>query len=69
MPVSLYGQCADFDAINEIACRHGIPVIEDAAQAQGARRQGRVGDGASQARPCGGQIVCGVADDEVIHRL
>ena len=30
MPVSLYGQCADFDAINEIAARHDLPVIEDA---------------------------------------
>ena len=36
MPVSLYGQCADFDAINEIAARHDLPVIEDAAQSFGA---------------------------------
>jgi len=36
MPVSLYGQCADFDAINAIAARHALPVIEDAAQSFGA---------------------------------
>jgi UDP-2-acetamido-2-deoxy-ribo-hexuluronate aminotransferase len=41
MPVSLYGQCADMDAINAVAGRHGLPVIEDAAQSFGASCQGR----------------------------
>lgn len=37
MPVSIYGQCADYDLINSIAARHGLPVIEDAAQSFGAK--------------------------------
>jgi len=49
MPVSLYGQCADFDAINALACRHGLPVIEDGAQSFGATYKGR--------RSCGLSLV------------
>lgn len=41
IPVSLFGHCADMDAINAIAERHGIPVIEDAAQSFGAVYKGR----------------------------
>jgi UDP-2-acetamido-2-deoxy-ribo-hexuluronate aminotransferase len=41
MPVSLYGQVADMDAINAIAAKHGLAVIEDAAQSFGAVYRGR----------------------------
>ena len=41
IPVSLYGQPADFPAINAIAERHGLPVIEDGAQSFGAHQHGR----------------------------
>lgn len=36
MPISLYGQCADMDPINELASQYNLPVIEDAAQSFGA---------------------------------
>ena len=41
IPVSLYGQCADMDAINAIADKHGIAVIEDACQSFGAEYRGK----------------------------
>ncbi|MAK56147.1 MAG: aminotransferase DegT [Pusillimonas sp.] len=41
MPVSLYGQPADMDEINEIAARHNLVVIEDAAQSFGSEYKGR----------------------------
>ena len=49
MPVGIYGQCADMTRINAIAAKHGIPVIEDAAQCFGARHHGK--------RSCGLSLV------------
>ena len=41
IPVSLYGQCADFDEINSIAEKHNLAVIEDGAQSFGATYKGK----------------------------
>src|SRR5437868_1199830 len=51
VPVHLYGQCVDLDPLMEIAKRHGLKVIEDCAQSQGAlyknRRSGSIGTAAT----------------------
>ena len=39
--VDLYGQCADYDAINALCSQYGVPVVEDSAEALGAMYRGR----------------------------
>ena len=41
VPVHLFGQCADMDAVQAVAGRHGIPALEDCAQSTGAEYRGR----------------------------
>lgn len=41
IPVHLFGQCADMEALQRLSVKHGIPLIEDACQAIGAEYEGR----------------------------
>lgn len=80
IPVSLYGQPADFQAINPVAERHGLPVIEDGAQSFGAKHHGRRSGALSTiattsffpSKPLGGYGdggACFSNDDELAERM
>ena len=80
MPVSLYGQCPDFDEINAIAQHYSIPVIEDAAQSFGATYKGRFSCALSTigctsffpSKPLGGygdSGACFTDNDEIAQKL
>jgi UDP-2-acetamido-2-deoxy-ribo-hexuluronate aminotransferase len=78
VPVGLYGQSADMDAINAVAAKHGLAVIEDAAQSFGASYKGRRSCGLSTigctsffpAKPlgCYGDGGACFTDDEALAR-
>ncbi|MEE9452728.1 MAG: DegT/DnrJ/EryC1/StrS family aminotransferase [Gammaproteobacteria bacterium] len=80
MPVNLFGQCADYDVINEIAERHGISVVEDAAQSFGSKYKTRYSCGLATigctsfypSKPLGtyGEGgACFTHDEELAHKL
>lgn len=80
MPVSLYGQCADMDAINAVAHHYGLAVIEDGAQSFGALYHERKSCGLSTvgctsffpSKPLGGygdSGACFTNDDDLAMRL
>lgn len=80
MPVSLYGQCADFDAIHAITEKYNLPVIEDAAQSFGARYKEKASCGSTTlactsfypAKPLGGygdSGACFTNDDALMEKI
>lgn len=80
MPVSIFGQCADMKLLNAIADKHGLPLIEDAAQSFGAEQDSRKSCGLSTigctsffpAKPLGcygDGGACFTSDDDIAKRM
>ena len=80
IPVHLYGSCVDMAAVMAIAARHGIAVIEDAAQAQGATSRGKRAGATGHAGcfsfypgknlgACGDAGAVITSDHELAHRM
>ncbi len=80
IPVSMYGHCADYTAINTIALRHDLPVIEDGAQSFGAKHHGKSSCGLTTigctsffpSKPLGGYGdggACFTRDDALAERM
>jgi UDP-2-acetamido-2-deoxy-ribo-hexuluronate aminotransferase len=80
LPVSLFGQMPDYDEINALAAKHGLPVMEDAAQSFGASQHGHKSGGVTTigstsffpAKPLGcygdgGALFCN--DDQMAERM
>ena len=76
IPVHIYGQCCDMDAINAIAKKHNLFVIEDACQAMGAAYKGKMAGSLSDAAAfsffptknlgCGGDGGCITTDSDAV---
>jgi len=74
IPVHIYGQCVDMDAINEIAKKHDLVVVEDACQAMGAAYKGKMAGSLADAAAfsffptknlgCGGDGGCITTDND-----
>lgn len=78
LPVHVFGQCCQMDALMEIADRHGLPVIEDACEATLARHHGQMAGTIGKASAFGfypnKQMTTGeggmiLTDDEALYRL
>jgi UDP-2-acetamido-2-deoxy-ribo-hexuluronate aminotransferase len=69
LPVSLFGQMADYERINDLAAQRGLKVIEDAAQSFGATRNGRRSGGVSLVGSYGDGGALFTSDDALAEKM